>query len=126
MKPTRAASGWSSTWCTTTGGRATSPCGASTDRATARAGSTSTRTGGAGFDSQWDAGFFHPVDDTIIAADDSSRNMYAIRDAITHCYNGDATHRVIYTESHDEVANGRQRIPEMIWPGNAGSLYSQK
>jgi 1,4-alpha-glucan branching enzyme len=33
---------------------------------------------------------------------------------------------VIFTESHDEVANGRQRIPEMISPGNAGSLISRQ
>ena len=34
--------------------------------------------------------------------------------AIAHTYDGQATRRVIYTESHDEVANGKQRIPEMI------------
>jgi 1,4-alpha-glucan branching enzyme len=85
-----------------------------------------TSGGGAGFDAQWDAAFFHPIDDTIIAADDGARSMWAVRDAITHSYNGRATGRVIYTESHDEVANGRSRIPEMIWPGHAGSYYSKK
>jgi 1,4-alpha-glucan branching enzyme len=82
--------------------------------------------GGAGFDSQWDARFFHPIDDAIIASDDSSRSMFAIRDAITAGYSGDAMHRVVYTESHDEVANGRQRIPEMIYPGHADSWWSRK
>jgi len=52
--------------------------------------------------------------------------MFTVKDAIAHGYNGQATQRVIYTESHDEVANGKQRIPEMIWPGNAGSYYSRK
>jgi malto-oligosyltrehalose trehalohydrolase len=85
-----------------------------------------TASGGAGFDSQWDAAFFHPVDDNIIAADDSARNMWQIRDAISHNYNGDGLQRVIYTESHDEVANGKERIPEMIWPGNASSYFSKK
>jgi len=33
---------------------------------------------------------------------------------------------MIYTENHDEVANGRQRVPETIWPGNAGSWFSRK
>ena len=33
---------------------------------------------------------------------------------------------MIYTESHDEVANGSSRVPEEIWPGNAGSYYSKK
>jgi 1,4-alpha-glucan branching enzyme len=82
--------------------------------------------GGAGFDSQWDADFFHPVLDTIIAQNDSSRDMFRIRDAITHNFNGQASQRVIYTESHDEVSNGRSRVPEMIWPGNAGSWFSKK
>src|SRR5262249_50086265 len=34
--------------------------------------------------------------------------------------------RVIYTESHDEDANGHERVPEEIWPGNAGSFFSKK
>jgi 1,4-alpha-glucan branching enzyme len=33
---------------------------------------------------------------------------------------------VVYTEDHDEVANGKQRIPEMISPGDAGSLAARK
>ena len=82
--------------------------------------------GGAGFDSQWDGAFFHPVADTIIESEDHARDMFRIRDAIQHTFNDQATQRVIYTESHDEVANGRSRIPEMIWPGNAGSWYSRK
>ena len=38
----------------------------------------------------------------------------------------DAFKRVIYTESHDEVANGRSRVPEEIWPGYADSWPSRK
>jgi 1,4-alpha-glucan branching enzyme len=34
--------------------------------------------------------------------------------------------RVIYTESHDEVANGKARLPEEIWPGRADSWPSKK
>lgn len=82
--------------------------------------------GGAGFDSQWDGEFFHPIADTIIAREDRDRSMAAVRDAIRHQFNDQATQRVIYTESHDEVSNGRQRVPEMIWPGNAASYYSKK
>jgi 1,4-alpha-glucan branching enzyme len=85
-----------------------------------------TKDGGLGFDSQWDAGFFHPLDDTIVNPSDQARSMYAIRDAITHNYGGHALSRVIYTEDHDEVANGRQRIPEMITPGDAGSYFARK
>jgi 1,4-alpha-glucan branching enzyme len=85
-----------------------------------------TGAGGAGFDSQWDGGFFHPVDAAIIAQDDASRDMNAVAGAIGHVDHGKAAPRVVYTESHDEVANGKQRIPEMIWPGNAASYYSRK
>ena len=85
-----------------------------------------TGAGGAGFDSQWDAQFVHPIRDAIIVSSDSSRNMYSVRDAITHNYNSSALQRVIYTESHDEVANGSSRVPEEIWPGNASSWYSKK
>jgi 1,4-alpha-glucan branching enzyme len=85
-----------------------------------------TGTGGAGFDSQWDAQFIHPIRAALEAPDDNNRNMWAVRDAIAANYNGDAFQRVVYTESHDEVANGRSRVPESIWPGNADSWYSKK
>lgn len=85
-----------------------------------------TAAGGLGFDTQWDAAFFHPVDDTILARNDSDRQMGAIRAALEHKYNGHGRERVIYTESHDEVANGKQRIPEMIAPGDAGSYAARK
>jgi 1,4-alpha-glucan branching enzyme len=85
-----------------------------------------TGEGGAGFDSQWDTAFVHPVRGVIEAQNDSDRSMWTIRDAVTSTLSGGHTRRVIYTESHDEVANGRQRVPEAIWPGNAGSWYSKK
>ena len=85
-----------------------------------------TAAGGLGFDTQWDAAFFHPVDETILARNDSDRRMGAIRAALEHKYNGHSSERVIYTESHDEVANGKQRIPEMISPGDAGSYVARK
>ncbi|MCH2102273.1 MAG: alpha amylase C-terminal domain-containing protein, partial [Planctomycetes bacterium] len=62
----------------------------------------------------------------LIAANDVDRNMWAVRDAITYRYNGDGFGRIIYTESHDENANGRSRVLEEIWPGNADSWYSKK
>jgi len=85
-----------------------------------------TGVGGAGFGSQWDAAFVHPIRTAIITADDAARDMWAVKDALYHGYNGDAVRRVIYTESHDEVANGHSRVPEEIWPGNAGSWFSRK
>lgn len=85
-----------------------------------------TGAGGAGFDSQWDAQFYWPVRTNLITANDSDRDMFAIKNAILANYNGDAFQRVVYTESHDEVANGQSRMPEAIWPGNASSWYSKK
>lgn len=85
-----------------------------------------TGAGGAGFDSQWDGAFAYPVRSVIEAASDADRNMFTIRDAVTKSFNGQMQQRVIYTENHDEVANGRQRVPETIWPGNAGSWFSRK
>src|SRR5262249_12904768 len=37
-----------------------------------------TSQGGAGFDSQWDAAFFHPIDDNLIEPNDSDRSMPAV------------------------------------------------
>jgi 1,4-alpha-glucan branching enzyme len=81
---------------------------------------------GAGFTSQWDPRFIYPIRDAILAQQDSQRSMASVRDAISANFDGLMTRRVIYTESHDDVANGRQRNPEMIWPGNASSLPSRK
>jgi len=85
-----------------------------------------TGAGGAGFCTQWDAGFVHPLRSAIISANDANRDLPAIRDALYHRYHGNAVQRVIYTESHDEVANGKSRVPEEIWPGNANSWFSRK
>ena len=52
--------------------------------------------------------------------------MIDVADAIRHAYDADHLTRVIYTESHDEVANGSARVPEEIWPGNADSWHSKK
>jgi len=85
-----------------------------------------TGAGGAGFDAQWGADFVWTVRSSVIGADDASRNMFAVKDIITQRYNADAFERVIFTESHDADANGQSRLPEMIWPGNAGSYFSKK
>lgn len=85
-----------------------------------------TESGGAGFTAQWDAGFVHPIRQQIIRGDDNGRDMYAVAAAIGQRYNTDAFERVIFTESHDEDANGHQRVPEEIWPGNAASYFAKK
>jgi len=85
-----------------------------------------TGEGGAGFDAQWDPGFVHPIREAIILPDDKARNMDAVRDAIAHRYDKEPFKSVIYTESHDEVANGKARVPEEISPGDAGNWAAKK
>lgn len=85
-----------------------------------------TGAGGAGFGSQWDSEFVHPIRGAIITNDDNFRDLEAVSAALMHQYDGDAFKRVIYTESHDEVANGKARVPEEIWPGNSRHWYAKK
>lgn len=80
---------------------------------------------GAKFNAQWDAHFVHPVRAALETPDDGQRSMVDVRDAIAYSY-GNTYARVIYTESHDEVANGRARVPEQIDPGNATGWPAQK
>jgi len=82
--------------------------------------------GGAGFNAQWDAEFVHPIRQAVIVRDDVARDMGEVSKAIEHRYDSDAFNRVIYTESHDEIANGRARVPEEIWPGKVDSWFSKK
>lgn len=70
--------------------------------------------GGAGFDSQWDTNFVHPVRQAIITPNDDERDLTAVAHALTFQYGEDTFNRVIYTESHDEVANGKARVVEEI------------
>ena len=84
--------------------------------------------GGAGFGSQWGAGFLHNLQDALFAIDDGARRMWALRDVVAQKFDGDAFRRVVYTESHDEVAEsaGKAHVPERIAPGNADGFFAQK
>jgi 1,4-alpha-glucan branching enzyme len=82
--------------------------------------------GGAGFSSQWAANFVHPVRRALIAGRDEDRSMGDVREAILGRYDDDAFKRVIYTESHDEVANGRARLPQDIAPQDPGGWFARK
>ncbi len=82
--------------------------------------------GGQGFNSQWDIGFAHTVRRAVTEQHDENRSMTSLAECIAHTYNGDAFQRVIYTESHDEVANGASRIPEQIMPGQAAHWFPKK
>ena len=82
--------------------------------------------GGAGFHTQWDARFVHPIRSTVIMPDDQDRSMHIVRDAILANYNGDAFQRVVYSESHDEVANGKARVPSEVSPSDPQNIYAQR
>ena len=82
--------------------------------------------GGAGFNAQWDGEFVNRIRRAVIAPDDSSRDLTAVSKALEYRYDLDVFRRVIFTESHDEVANGKSRVPEEIWPGNVDSWFSKK
>jgi 1,4-alpha-glucan branching enzyme len=82
--------------------------------------------GGAGFGSQWDAMFVHPIRQAVVTPEDEQRSLAAISDAICYRYNDDAFERVIYSESHDEVANGKARVPQEINPNAPKGWYARK
>ncbi|MCE1178244.1 MAG: alpha amylase C-terminal domain-containing protein [Micrococcales bacterium] len=86
---------------------------------------TSGFDGGANFHAQWDTHFVHPMRAALITQDDSFRSMDAVAKAVTWDY-GDSFSRVIYTESHDEVSNGKARVPSEVDPGNPTGWAAQK
>ncbi len=84
--------------------------------------------GGFGFDSQW-SNFHFRIRSEIEKSTDSARSMSYLAGGIsTHLYGGagDAWKRVLYTESHDEVANGKTRVPESIDNADPDSLLARK
>lgn len=82
--------------------------------------------GGEGFSTQWDAAFVYPVRRVLAAVKDADRSMIELEKAILARYNDDAFERVIYTESHDEVANGKARVPEEISPDDSSGWFAKK
>lgn len=82
--------------------------------------------GGAGFHAQWDARFVHPVRAAVTAVDDAQRSMSAVAAAVAAVDHGNAFSRVVYTESHDEVANGSARVPYEIAGDDTGDWYARK
>jgi 1,4-alpha-glucan branching enzyme len=81
--------------------------------------------GGAGFGAQWDGAFVHFVRAALIASNDGDRDIRSVEGVIGDGM-GEGFRRVIFTESHDEDANGSARVPEEIWPGYADSWASKK
>lgn len=83
--------------------------------------------GGLGYSSQWDAQFVNPIRHAIISMNDEDRDMNAVANAILHTYNNSAFQRVIYTESHDEVSNGKARVvQEIAGQDDVNTWYAKK
>jgi 1,4-alpha-glucan branching enzyme len=82
--------------------------------------------GGAGFTAQWDASFVHRVRAAVITPDDAQRSLDSVRQAMEGSYNGNPFQRIIYSESHDEIANGKSRVSSEINPHNPDCWAAQK
>jgi 1,4-alpha-glucan branching enzyme len=85
-----------------------------------------TADGGAGFGAQWDPGFLYRVRPALVASDDEDRDIDAVVAGILGNPSVEPLTRVIYTESHDDVADGETRVPEAISPGDADNWWAKK
>lgn len=86
---------------------------------------SSTDPHGGNMHAQWDSQFVHPVREAITTYDDAHRNVDAVAAAVTHQYLHPFD-RVIYTESHDEVANGSARVTTEVDHDNPTGWDAQK
>src|SRR5262249_29328905 len=82
--------------------------------------------GGAGFHTQWDGRVVYRIREAVITPADEQRSMEIIRDVIAAKPNDDAFQRIIYSESHDEVANGKARVPYEINRDDSKGWHAQK
>lgn len=85
-----------------------------------------TINGGLGYGSQWDGDFVHPVRKALIEREDGNRSIEDLSNALLRRYTDDPFHRVVYTESHDEVANGSARVAQEIAADDVDNYYSAK
>jgi len=81
---------------------------------------------GLGYHAQWDSAFIHPIRNSVVTINDHDRSMENVARAITFRYNGDPIQRIIYSESHDSVANGQSRIPQEIDPNDTAGYFARK
>ena len=86
---------------------------------------TAVGNGGAAIHAQWDNQFVHPVREALITPADEARSIPAVAQAVMHSYHH-AFDRVIYTESHDEVSNGKARITSEVRGDNPTGWDAQK
>lgn len=82
--------------------------------------------GGAGFASQWNGNFVSPMRAQLTQTSDSSVNMGAIASSIGQAFNGVFSQNLNYTESHNEVTDGGQRLTTLIDPSAPTSWLALK
>jgi 1,4-alpha-glucan branching enzyme len=84
-----------------------------------------TDEGGAGFGAFWDTAFLRTVRAALTAGEDAKRDLGSIA-AVLLAGGEWPFRRVIYTESHDDVANGAVRLAEAVAPGDAANWFARK
>lgn len=82
--------------------------------------------GGLAFNAQWDPGFVNTVRSILSQHEDQSRDMHELEKALLFKFRDDCFSRIIYTESHDETANGKTRVSEEIVPGDPSNWFAVK
>lgn len=82
--------------------------------------------GGQGFSSQWDVTFVNVVREELTPPDDRARNVRKLADLVVDGGGGSPFRRTIYSESHDDVGNGKARLAEQVAPGDADGYYGSK
>ncbi len=82
--------------------------------------------GGAGFGAQWGSEFVHRMREALVAPDDAARDLDAVRAAYLERPNDDAFARVVFTESHDQAANGQARLVHEIAPDDPAGWAARK
>jgi 1,4-alpha-glucan branching enzyme len=81
---------------------------------------------GAGFASQWNGNFVSPMRAQLTLTSDSEVNMETIASSIGQAFNGVFTQNLNYTESHNEVTDGGQRLTTLIDPSAPTSWLALK
>ena len=81
---------------------------------------------GAGFASQWNGNFVSPMRTQLTQTSDSAVDMQAIASSIGQAFNGVFTQNLNYTESHNEVTDGGQRLTTLIDPSAPTSWLALK
>jgi 1,4-alpha-glucan branching enzyme len=81
---------------------------------------------GAGFASQWNGNFVSPMRAQLTLTSDSAVNMGTVASSIGQAFNGIFTQNLNYTESHNEVTDGGQRLTTLIDPSAPTSWLALK